>query len=295
MVFFQLIFNSLAAGVLLAVVAIGFNLVFSTTKVFHLAHGAVYVCGAYNFILFLNLFGNGSFFLWLFALLASLAATALAAVLIEALVYQPLVRRNAGQAITLISSLGVYILLTNCLAMFFGNETKLEDPHFGGSITFGGIIIMPIQLVQLVVSSLFVGGAWWLSRRRWYLQVRALLSHETAAAVIGVNAKRMRLIVMLLGGMCAAVPAILRLYDTGIDPQAGMAVTLSAVVAVIIGGNGSIQGTFVAAMLIAFLQAIIEYLLSAQWREGVTFLLLMAVILARTEGIVSFKLRVEEK
>lgn len=127
------------------------------------------------------------------------------------------------------------------------------------------------------------------------MQVRALLSHETAAAVIGVNAKRMRLIVMLLGGMCAAVPAILRLYDTGIDPQAGMAVTLSAVVAVIIGGNGSIQGTFVAAMLIAFLQAIIEYLLSAQWREGVTFLLLMAVILARTEGIVSFKLRVEEK
>jgi branched-chain amino acid transport system permease protein len=291
MIFLQLIFNSLVAGCLLAVVAIGFNLVFSTTKVFHLAHGAVYVTGAYGFLFFSNLFNGAGVLCWLLALTTAAAV----AWMIEFLVYQPLARRNANQAITLISSLGVYILLVNLLALLFGNQSRLQDPQLGPSLAFGPLIIMPVQFIQLAVSISIIASAWFLSKRRWYLQIRALLSNEQTAVVLGVNARRTRLIVMLLGAVCAAVPAMLRLYDTGIDPHAGMAITLSAVAAVIIGGNGSIPGTIAAALLISFLQATIEYFFSAQWKDGVTFFLLLVVILVRTEGIVSFKMRTEEQ
>jgi branched-chain amino acid transport system permease protein len=296
MVFLQLIFNSLVAGVLLAVVALGFNFVFSTTKVFHLAHGAVYVCGAYSLLFFLQRYNLGRSPLFCFiAVLLALGVTVLIAVLIEVFVYQPLIRKKASQAISLISSLGVYILLTNFIALAFGNETKLQDIGLGGGLVFGSLVLMPVQLVELGTGLLLVWLIWRLSKRPWYIKVRALWSNEEAAAVMGVNAGMLRISVMSLGAVLAAVAAVLRLYDTGIDPQAGMEITLSAVVAVIIGGNGSITGTVAAALLIAFLQAFVEYFFSAQWKEGVTFLMLIAVIMARTEGIVSFKLRVEEK
>lgn len=293
--FLQLLFNSITSGLLLALLAVGFNLVFYTTRVFHLAHGAVYVCGAYALMKFVNLSGGTTVASWFFSLVLSFSLVVSLAVLIEILVYRPLSKRNAGQAITLISSMGVYILVVNFIALLFGNETKFLNPNLGNSIFFANIIIIPIQAVQLITSILLLGLLLFISKSRWFLQVRAMMSNETVASIIGVNSKFIRLFAMVLGSMLATIAAILRLYDTGIDPQAGMSITLSAAVAVIIGGNGSISGTIVASMLIAFLQTTTEWFLSAQWKEGMTFLLLILVILWRTEGIVSFKMRVEEK
>ncbi|MBK7970987.1 MAG: branched-chain amino acid ABC transporter permease [Bacteroidetes bacterium] len=135
----------------------------------------------------------------------------------------------------------------------------------------------------------------WISNSKKFLQVRAMMSNETVASVMGVNSNAIRLFTMAFGSILAAIAAVLRLYDTGIDPNGGMGITLSAAVAVIIGGGSSIRGTIIASLLIAFLQTTTEWFLSAQWKEGMTFLLLIIVILWRTEGIVSFKMRVEEK
>jgi branched-chain amino acid transport system permease protein len=291
----QLIFNSIVSGLLLALVAVGFNLIFNTTKVFHLAHGAVYVCGPYALVRFLNLSGNTTDTSWIVSVILSLMLVLVLAVLIEVLVYRPLSKRNASQTISLISSMGVYLLLVNLIALLFGNETKFLDTDLGKSIDLANIIIVPMQVVQLVTSLIILTLLIFFSRTTWFLRVKAMMSHEIVASVVGVNTKAIRLVALSLGSIMAAVAAILRLYDTGIDPQAGMAITLSAAVAVIIGGGGSLMGTIIASLLIAFLQTATEWYLSAQWKEGVTFLLLIIVILWRTEGIVSFKMRVEEK
>jgi len=291
----QLIFNSIVAGLLLSAMAMGFNLIFNTTKVFHLAHGAIYVCGAYSLMHFLTFFERGSTFGWFIALSFSILFVILLSWLIELLIYRPLSRRNASQAITLISSMGVYIFLVNLIALIFGNETKFLNPNLGDSISFLNIIIVPIQAVQLLTAAVFLIAVLWISNSKKFLQVRAMMSNETVASVMGVNSNAIRLFAMVLGSILAAIVAILRLYDTGIDPNAGMGITLSAAVAVIIGGGSSIRGTIIASLLIAFLQTTTEWFLSAQWKEGMTFLLLIIVILWRTEGIVSFKMRVEEK
>ncbi|RMH46985.1 MAG: branched-chain amino acid ABC transporter permease [Gammaproteobacteria bacterium] len=287
----QLVFNTLVSGLLLALVAVGFNLIFNTTKVFHLAHGALYVTGAYALLQFEALFSDFGFL----PLVGSLVVVAIIALVIEKLVYQPLANRKAGQAITLISSIGVYLFLINLIALLYGNETKYIDPALGSSLLFAGLTIAPVQLLQLVTASCLIVGILILSKTQWFLKVRAMISEETVASVLGVNTKAIRLWMMILGSMLAGIAAILQLYDTGMDPQRGMAITLSAAVAVIIGGQGSISGTILASLLIAFLQTTTEWFISAQWKEGLTFLLLIAVILWRTEGIVSFKMRVEEK
>jgi branched-chain amino acid transport system permease protein len=291
----QLVFNSVVSGLLLSVVAVGFNLIFNTTKVFHLAHGAIYVCGAYSLMRFLSFFSSDSTFGWLIALALSFLLIILLSLLIELLIYRPLSRRNASQAITLISSMGVYIFLVNLIALIFGNETKFLSPNLGDSISFLNVIIVPIQVVQLLTAVVLLIAVLWISNSKKFLKVRAMMSNETVASVLGVNSNAIRLFTMALGSILAAIAAVLRLYDTGIDPNAGMGITLSAAVAVIIGGGSSVRGTILASLLIAFLQTTTEWFLSAQWKEGMTFLLLIIVILWRTEGIVSFKMRVEEK
>jgi len=121
------------------------------------------------------------------------------------------------------------------------------------------------------------------------------MSDTGVASVMGVNTFAIRLYAMILGSLFAVLASILTLYDIGLNPQSGMAITLTAVVAVIVGGTTSFKGTVAASLLIAFLQTGTEWYLSAQWKEGVTFLLLISVILWRTQGIVSFKMRVEEQ
>jgi len=287
----QLLFNTLVSGLQLALVAVGFNLIFNTTKVFHLAHGALYVVGAYALLQFMELQSD----IGAIALIGSLIIITILAVLIETLIYQPLAKKKSGQAITLISSIGVYLFMINVIALLNGNETQFVNPGLGSSFSLAGITIVPIQLVQLITAVLLIGGIIILSKTKWFLKVRAMISEETVASVLGVNTNAIRLWMMVIGSILAGIAAILQLFDTGVDPQRGMAITLSAAVAVIIGGQGSIIGTIIASLFIALLQTFTEWFISAQWKQGLTFLLLIAVILWGTEGIVSFKMRVEEK
>jgi len=287
----QLLFNTLVSGLQLALVAVGFNLIFNTTKVFHLAHGALYVVGAYALLQFMELQSD----IGATALIGSLIIITILAVLIEKLIYQPLAKKKSGQAITLISSIGVYLFMINVIALLNGNETQFVNPGLGSSFSLAGITIVPIQLVQLITAVLLIGGIIILSKTKWFLKVRAMISEETVASVLGVNTNAIRLWMMVIGSILAGIAAILQLFDTGVDPQRGMDITLSAAVAVIIGGQGSIIGTIIASLFIALLQTFTEWFISAQWKQGLTFLLLIAVILWGTEGIVSFKMRVEEK
>lgn len=292
----QLLFNSLVSGLMLALVATGFYLVFHVTRTFHLAHGALYVAGGYIYLWLNDLFpyqlspGNQ-----ILILLSTFMGVILISWIIEWLIYRPLMRRNAGQAITLIASMGIYLFLVNFIALLFGNESRILDPQLGNSIILGNLVIAPMQGVQFLAGLLILMVLLLLSRTNGYLKVRAVISNPIVASVLGIPVPQIRLFAIAAGSLLAAIPAILRLFDTGLDPQAGMGITLSAAVAIIVGGSGSLKGTILAALLISVLQTLTEWFLSAQWKEGITFLLLILVILWRTEGIVSYKMRLEEK
>lgn len=128
----QLLANGFIAGCIYALVAMGFGLIYSTTGIFHFAHGIVYTTGAYLFyLLFINLKIGMPI-----SLLLSLSGAALLGILIETFIYSPLRKKEAAPATYIISSLGVYILLQNLIALIFGNEIKVIFP--GVSKTFLG-------------------------------------------------------------------------------------------------------------------------------------------------------------
>ncbi|MCD4680970.1 MAG: branched-chain amino acid ABC transporter permease [Bacteroidales bacterium] len=299
-IFIQILINSIVSGLLLMLVAYGFSLIFRTNKVFHIAHGGVYVASVY-FLIFIhsycqNLFILHEILLWGISIILTILFVSLLALLIELLVYRPLYKKQASEIISLITSLGLYIVIVNMIALLFGNETQMINNEVKESYFISDIIITHGQQVQFlfaIICLLVLAVPVNISRIGKKLQ--AVADNQEIASVIGINVKKMRLIAIIIGSLLAASGALLKAYDVGIDPHMGMSITLSAVVVVILAGKNSFWTLLITAILISTIQNFTEWFLSAQWKEGITYLILIIILLFRTEGIMSYKLRIENR
>lgn len=286
----QILVNALIYGLLLALVALGFHIIFSATKIFHIAHGGIYVAGVYFYLWSSPVVGVAS------GIFLSVVFSFLLGMLIEWSVYKPLLKKSSNENIALISSLGGYIIIINVIALLFGNETKILDNTIRESLILGEIIITRPQVWQLIFAlpliSLFLI---FINLTGYGLKIRAISDNPVLARVMGIKTQNIRYIVFGIGSVMAVSAALLKGFDTGIDPYSGMAITLSAAVVVIIGGSSSLFGTILASMMLAIIQNFTEFFLSAQWKDTVTFAILIIVLLWRTEGILQFNVRVDEK
>ncbi len=289
----QLLLNSLVAGSVLALMALGFHLAFRTAKVFHLAHGAVFVAGGYaHWSVFQFVQGYAG---WALSIVSAIAIGGALAWAMNALVYQRLSAKGAGQEISLVASMGLFLFVSEGLAWAFGNQARVSGMPQSWTLDLAGVRLSPAQLQQ----ALFAGGALLIFLRLFStersLPMRAVMSQSTVATVMGVNANAVKAGAMVMAGMFAGLAGSLVVVDTGIHPHTGLGITLSAAVAVILGGARSFMGTIIAALALALVQTMTEWFLSAAWKEGITFLILIVVLLWKTEGIIAFNLRPEER
>lgn len=289
-IFTQVLINSTISGIVLALVAYGFGLIFNVLKVFHIAHGAVYVSGGYIFLWTHFILGHNL----LISVLYTIIFTVLLSFLIERLVYKPLSNKGSGQAITLIASMGIYIVVINLIALFFGNESKVAQYSEVSSLDFYGVLLTPIQLIQFAIASCLLLLVFSLSKSKYFLRVRAVISNQQVASIMGINSNLIRLVAITIGSILAVSACILKFYDTGLDPYSGMGITLTSAVVVIIAGGFSLTGIISVSLLLSFILALTEWFLSAQWKEGITFIILLIIIIWKTEGIISYKMRIEE-
>jgi len=291
MLVFQLLANGFVTGCAYALVALGFALIYNTTRIFHIAHGAVYAVAAYLFYSFYVLWGIpliGA------AFLTVVGATVLG-VLIDEVIHVPLDEQDSSMLIHLLSSLGLYIALVNVIAIFYGNQTTVLSSGVGTTYSVGGVILTQIQVATVVVAVvLFIGLVVLLRKTRLGQQLRAMRDDPELISVMGLNPRTLRRVVFGLGSALAAVAAILLGLDVGIDPHIGLAAVLNGAVAVIIGGIGLFEGAAVGALVLGLLQSVAVWQASARWQEAVTFGVLILFLLFRPQGILGKQRRVEE-
>jgi len=229
----QFVANGLCDGSVYALVALGFGLIYTTSRVFHIAHGAIYTLGAY--LLYSLLICQK----WppALALLAATLGAALSGALVELLVYRPLDRQQAPPAVLMISSLGVYIVLVNLIILFFGNERKILRTGNDETIHLGEVILTRAQIAQ-VLGAILLGCLYWMFLRKTSLGkvCRALADDPLLASVLGIGVERTRLVVFAVGSFLAATGGCLAAMDVGVDPVGGFAAVLVAAVACIVGG-----------------------------------------------------------
>lgn len=287
----QLLANGLVNGCVFGLVALSFALIYNTTRIFHIAHGAVYTVAAYLCYFF---FVQRGIPLWASVGL-TLVLTALLGVAIQRLIYAPLQRRRASLAIALLSSLGLYVALVNLVAMLWGNETKVLRPGVEATIQIGSVILTRVQLAQALVGLLLVGGVLIaLKTTRWGQVIRAVRDNPTLSTVMGIDTQRVQVWVFGAGSALVGVAAILVALDVGMDPQVGLPMLLTAAAALIIGGVGTFGGPVAGAFLIALMQSLLIWKVSARWVDAFTFGLLVLCLIFRPQGLLSGRRRIEE-
>jgi len=283
----QILINSIVSGLLLSLVAIGFTYIFRVTRVFHLAHGGIYVTGAFACLYILTKTNN-----WLVAIAFAILVVASLIYLIEKVVYLPLNKQQSNQSISLIASMGLYVIIINILALLFGNENKTIDNSISGSFEFGNIIFTKVQMLQTVIGTFTIFlFLIYLKLTKSNLTLQSISDNEIISKVFGINTEKERTKIFIIGSILACVAAILKTMEVGIDPQAGMSITLTAAVVTILVSRLNVLLIIAFSITLTLLQNSIEWFLNAQWKEGITFFILLLVILFRTEGIISYNLR----
>jgi len=285
----QILLNGLLQGVLFGAIGVAFALAYRTTKVFHLALGGCLAMTPY-----LALAGMDSGLpVWLAAVVA-IGTTALIGIAIEETIHWPLERKRAPSEVHLIASLGAYLVLVQCIAIIWGNETRVLRAGMDATWSWGDITLAHAQVLGPALALVAVIGLFaWLAGASRGIELRALADNPILTALLGRNVRALRRWVFALSGALAAVAALSQAWDVGFDPHIGLKAVLLGMVAMIIGGTRSYVGPFIGGLLLGVLRAEVVWFGSARWEEAVTFALLALFLFFRPQGIFARQTRLE--
>ncbi|MEM6527211.1 MAG: branched-chain amino acid ABC transporter permease [Chloroflexota bacterium] len=314
----QQIINAISLGAIYALFSLGYALVLSVLGVLNLSHSAVFSWGAIFGLIMVKLDVVGTRLsdlypdawgwaaslpavpLWL-AFPAALLMAGLLAVAVERLAFYPLRRRNAPRLSQLISSIGMAIVLVNAgqwvMQQTFGNTLD----YFPGDIATTpaieafevsvlestGVRISFIRaLITVIALGLMILLQTTLIRTKVGRAVRATAFSDRIAALLGVNTEQVYLLTFFLAGVLGGAAGMLYgIVFTNVQPFMGDAVSLVGLVAIVLGGMGSISGAVLGGFLVAALQTFSVAAGSGSYRNTVIFLLLFIVLVVRPQGI----------
>lgn len=287
----QYLANGLCRSAAVALVAVGFALIFSTARIFHIAHASAFVLGGYAFYVACALWAWPLVLAVVFALLAAAAAGAL----MEVCVFAPLARRRASGTILMISSLGVHIVIENLVALGFGNQTQILRTGSEPVFVLGSVLLSQIQLIQAAAGVACVTAYVAFLRSTSLGQLcRAVADDPELASALGAPVSSLRIVAFALGSTFAGLGAILVAADTGIDPHAGFPALLTATVACIIAGAGNLWAPAAGALVIGLSQSLIVWGWSAKWEQAAVFTVLCLFVVLRPRGLIANTQRAEE-
>ena len=280
----QLIFNSIIAGAIYALVALGFNLIYGTTKFFNLAHGVLSAVGGYTVFFFAKSLGwNLYLSVMIGMLLAGLIGYGL-----DRFIYRPLRQRKASNMILLVASLGAFTVIQAVIAILFSSQFKTLSQNVGQQqiYEFWGGIITQTQLVILIVGFIIMAGLLILFKLTLFGKaIKAISNDEEVAKIVGINTNKIIGYVFFIGSAIAGLAGILVGFDTGIEPTMGMSLLLKGVIASIIGGVGNIYGGVAGAFLLGFIENFGIWKISGEWKDAIAFAVLIIFLLFKPGGI----------
>lgn len=281
----QLVLNSVIAGAIYGLVALGFNLIYGATKFFNFTHGSVAVAGAYGFLFFGKTLGLNLFL----SVFIGVAVSVMVGYGLDKLVYLPLRKRKASNMSLLIASLGAFTALQAVIAIIFTSQFQVLWQNYSVQRIYeiGGGVITQIQLVILASGVVITAALFFVLKKTLFgKMVRAVSDDEEVAKIIGLNTNKIISWVFIIGSAIAGFAGILVGFDTGVEPTMGMSLLLKGVVASIIGGVGSIYGGFLGAFLLGFAENFGIWKISGEWKDAIAFALLIVFLLFRPQGII---------
>ncbi|HTW71435.1 MAG TPA: branched-chain amino acid ABC transporter permease [Acetobacteraceae bacterium] len=282
MILLQLLINGLITGCALGVVAISFALVYATTKIFHVAHAGVYTLAGYVAWLLVS-HGVPD----VLALAAAVLICAGLGALIQQQLYARLERRGATHLVVLIASLGLLAVMQNILAAVFSPDIlQFPVPWGSHTITLGGISLTYTQVLTVAVCvAAYAGVVWFAHFTTLGKRIRAVAANPFLARITRLEPNTVYIYVVAIASGIVALPGVLVPLDLGLQPYGGITPLLTATIAMIAGGVGSISGAFLLSIIIAELQNLSLLVMPGEWSIGITFFIFVIFMLFRPTGL----------
>ncbi|HEV3469516.1 MAG TPA: branched-chain amino acid ABC transporter permease [Pyrinomonadaceae bacterium] len=293
--FVQQLINGLTIGSIYALIALGYTMVYGILRLINFAHGDVYMIGAFvgfflahglGFAAEPSLVGLGV------TLVGSMAAAAVIGMAIERFFYKPV--RKYARMTTLITAIGVSLLIENLGVVIFGNAPRafpslVENKQYA---LFGRATIDSTQLLIFGVSvALMVLLEWIVYHTKVGTAMRAVSFNLNSAKLMGINTDAIIVFTFALGSALAAAGGVLTAqYNPTIYPLMGIITGLKAFVAAVLGGIGNIPGAVLGGLLIGAAETLVVGYgqlvgIPSTYRDAVAFAILILVLLFRPAGL----------
>lgn len=247
--------NGLASASSLFLVACGLSIIFGVTRIVNFAHGSLYMLGAYIAYSLVDRLPRTPLGFWGGIALAALAVGALGA-LMEALLLRRVYR--APELFQLLATFGVVLVVADLALELWGPEELLapRPPGLRGAVPILGRSFPAYDLLLIAIGPAVLAALWLLFHRtRWGVLVRAATQDRDMVTALGVDQARLFTGAFFLGSLLAGLGGALQLPREAANLQMDLSVIAEAFVIVVVGGMGSILGAYVAALLVAVLQA----------------------------------------
>lgn len=274
----QTLLDGLMVGGLYATVAVGVTLVFGIMGILNFAHGQMVMLGAYT-AFFVVSAGLG---FWP-ALVVGAVAMGILGLILERVVFR---HTLADHMQGLTASLGLIMVIENLAAAAFTPDPRTFEPPLPGSFQLAGLTLSSQRMLVLVLVVALVAGCYlFLQKTRIGKAIRAMGQNRTGAALVGIRTTQVTAVVFALGSAMAGAAGVLYGSLFAITPYMAAAPLMKGFILTVLGGLGSVPGAVLAGFLLGVAESLGSRYLSASFRDGYGFILLIVALLYFPRGL----------
>jgi branched-chain amino acid transport system permease protein len=280
----QILVNGLVTGSIYGLAALGFNLIYGTTKIFHVAYGSVIMIALY-FVTSISLSGSSIYFALAVGLMCSLALGGLVYVVL----YAPLERLGRNRTTIFIAALGLATLIEAVIPWVYGPQPlTFYLPSLNTVVFIGKVAISPLDIAAVAAALVLSLTLWAIIKwSKFGRQLRAITSNVELGSVMGIRRGVILGSVFAVGTAIGFIGLTMQSMSSSVTPVIDVTYTLIAAMIVLGGGAGSLVGSYVVAMAWGVIQNGITLWVSADWATVIVYLAFLVLILIRPLGLMS--------
>ena len=280
--------NGISLGIVYAIIALGYTMVYGIAKMLNFAHGDVIMIGGYV------AFCTNYYLHWpaLPSILLAVVVCTLLGIIIERLAYKPL--RNAGSLAVLITAIGVSYFLQNAALLIWSSNPKSFPNMIGtGSFSIGKAqVTLPSLITIAACIIIMIALTLFTSKTKMGKAMRAVSEDKGAAQLMGINVNATISLTFAIGSGLAAIAGVLLCTSyPQLMPTTGSMPGIKAFTAAVFGGIGSIPGAMLGGILLGLIEIFAKAYISTELSDAIVFAVLIIVLLVKPTGLLGKKIR----
>jgi branched-chain amino acid transport system permease protein len=277
----QVLLNGFMDASIYILVALGLTLTLSIAGILNLAHGEIYMLGAYLTYYFSVRLGLH----FILALTLGILLMGVLGILIERVFFRPFYKNESFWSSVMMAT-GLMLTLQTFGKVAFGSTSRIISTPFKGTFVIAGASISFERLIIIGISLLFVAGIFiMLQRTRIGQSMIAISQNRKGAALQGISVKRVSTFTLFVGCALAALAGGLMGAIFSLSPSMGSPALLKGIAVIILGGLGSIPGVVAGGLILGFVDSIVPLVASVEAGTMVGFLIIILILIFRPQGI----------